>query len=166
VIEFSGTGGEGLGVRLEDDEADLLRRLTAEMRSLVAHESADDPVSKRLFPDAYEDERASAAYKELVGNELMRTKIDALDTMLATLGERGAVQVTLPPDARDAWLTAITDMRLAIGARLEVDEVSMARDLDPDDPASAPMAILHWLGWVQERMLDASSLEQDGETWS
>jgi hypothetical protein len=166
VIEFSRAPGDGVAVRLDDDEADLLRRLTAEMRSFLARESADDPVSKRLFPDAYEDERESAAYKELVGSELVRTKIGALDTMSAALGARGAVQVTLPPDERDAWLTAITDMRLAIGTRLEVDEGTMARDLDPDDPASASMAILHWLGWVVERMLAASSDEQNGETWS
>ena len=45
-------------------------------------------------------------------------------------------------------------MRLALGVRLEVSEEDMGREPDPDDPNAPAFAVLHWLGWLQETMVE------------
>jgi hypothetical protein len=49
----------------------------------------------------------------------------------------------------------LTDLRLAIGTRLDVTEEKMSDDIDPDDPEAAALSVLHWLGWVQGTILEA-----------
>ena len=142
-------------MRLDEAEAALLRRLTGELRALLStsSESPNDPVNRRLFPDAYERDDDSRAYRELVGRELLSTKLHALDQMASTLGDEGDVATTLSSDDTEAWLTSLTDMRLAIGTRLDVDEETMSADIDPADESFSPLWVLHWLGWVQESIL-------------
>jgi hypothetical protein len=67
-------------------------------------------------------------------------------------GDQGVT--TLSPEEGEAWVRALTDMRLAIGTRLDVTEETMSTEPDPDDPSAAPLQILHWLGWLQESILD------------
>ena len=151
MIELSRADDSSIALRLDEAEADLLRNLSRELRSLLVA-SEEDAVARRLFPDAYEREEDSRAYRELVDEELLRAKLDAVDRVTATLGSG---DTTRPLSSEDvtAWLTTLTDMRLALGTRLDVDEAKMRADLDPNDGSSAPMAILHWLGWVQESIL-------------
>ncbi|CAN5641562.1 DUF2017 domain-containing protein [soil metagenome] len=152
-----------LGVHLDEVEADLLRRLTSEMRALLRADPAGDPVTRRLFPDAYEDERASNEYRELIGDDLRAAKVSALDIVHTDLGVKGAANLELSQEGVGAWLTTLTDLRLAIGTRLDVDERAMQEELELDDPAEATaMFALHWLGWVQESMLEAE-LDTSGE---
>jgi hypothetical protein len=69
------------------------------------------------------------------------------------LGRRGPVSTTLSSEEAEMWLTFLTDVRLAIGTRLEVTEELMGADIDPDDPDAAAVSVLHWLGWLQEMTL-------------
>ncbi len=142
-------------VKLDSQEADLMRRLVAEMRSLLQEETREDPAFARLFPDAYESPEDARAFRELVGDELQMEKLRTLDAMEGTLGKKGAVDETLAREQAQAWLTALTDMRLTLGTRLEVSEETMAADIDPDDPNAPMLAVLHWLGWLQESLLKA-----------
>lgn len=145
---------EGVSVHLEEQEADLLRQLLGEMATLLEVDIRADPVNKRLFPDAYESEEDSESYRELVGDELRTAKVDTLKKVLLTLGEKGPVDTTIPKQDVGDWLTVLTDIRLAIGTRNQVTEEKMAEELDPDDPEAAAMLVLHWLGWVQESLLE------------
>ena len=147
--------GEGLEVHLEGDEAEILRRLIAEMQMLLQAEIPADPVNQRLFPQAYEDPADNSAYDELIGDELRKTKKLAAHKVLQRLGERGELHDTIPQDEVDAWLTLATDLRLAIGTRLGVTEDLMAEDVDADSPDAQAYAVLHWLGWLQESMIAA-----------
>jgi hypothetical protein len=54
------------------------------------------------------------------------------------------------------WLRTINDIRLTIGTRLEVDETKMAAELDERDPEAPALAVLHWLGWLQESFLESA----------
>jgi hypothetical protein len=79
-----------------------------------------------------------------------------LDAVSTSLGDRGGDRgsdVDIEGDALQAWLAALTDIRLAIGTRLEVDEEMMAADIDDSDPDARALAVLHWLGWIQEGIL-------------
>lgn len=144
----------GIRVQLEEQEADLLRQLLGEMATLLEVDIRDDPVNKRLFPDAYESKEDSESYRELVGDELRTAKVDTLKKVLQTLGEEGPVDTTIPKEDVGDWLTVLTDIRLAIGTRNEVTEEKMAEELDTDDPEAAAMLVLHWLGWLQESLLE------------
>ncbi len=143
----------GARLLLDATETELLRRLTGELRALLARGRPDrDPVLDRLFPDAYEDAANEAAYQELVGDDLTKHKLAALDTVSTSLGRKKS-DVAIEGDDIHAWLACLTDLRLAIGTRLDVDEDRMAADIDPRDPDAQSLAILHWLGWVQESLL-------------
>ena len=158
--EVGSEPGGKLRISLEDYEADLLRGLTKEMEQLLEAEIEVDPVYQRLFPDAYEDDEAAATYRELVGSELRTGKLTALDTVKKTLGESGAAESGLSPQEAEHWLTVLTDMRLAIGTRMDVTEERMAATIDLDDPDAPALSVLHWLGWLQESVLGAMAQAQ------
>jgi hypothetical protein len=147
---------EGIRSRFDEDEARLLRELLKEMKLLLeADIPHTDTVKQRLFPDAYDDPERSAEYRELVGGDLLQEKLAALHTVNERLGRRGSVETSIPDEEVTAWLTLLTDLRLAIGTRLEVDDETMEEDLDPNDPKAPALSVLHWLGWVQGSMLEA-----------
>lgn len=150
--------GEGsVDLRFSADEAELLRRLLQEMELLLDAGHDADPVVGRLFPNAYETEEEESAYRQLVGDELMTRKREGIRTARTTLAAEGEVETRLSEEEADAWLALLTDLRLAIGTRLDVTEEKMAADIDPDDPDAAALSVLHWLGWVQGTILEAIS---------
>jgi hypothetical protein len=152
VADFR-SASNGATLVLDEVEAAVLRQLTAEMRALlVGTHQRDDPVWDRLFPKAYEQADDQAAYDDLIGDDLTKHKLDALDTVSTALGE-GAAEVTLTGEDVGTWLACLTDLRLAIGVRLDVDEDRMATDVDPQDPEGQALTVLHWLGWLQEGLL-------------
>jgi Domain of unknown function (DUF2017) len=144
----------GVKLRLKEHEAQLVRELASEMRTLLdADIPRSDPVVGRLFPDAYEASPDALAYRELVEDDLRGTKKRARALVEEKLGDRGSVSTTLSAEETDMWLAFLTDVRLAIGTRLEVTEDRMGADIDPDDPDAAALSVLHWLGWLQEMTL-------------
>jgi hypothetical protein len=148
--------GEGsVTIRFSEDEAELLRRLLAEMETLLASGSDRDPVVGRLFPRAYEKKEEEESYRSLVGDELVSAKKANLRSAGDMLGREGAAEAALSEDEAEAWLALLTDLRLAIGTRLDVTEEKMSDDIDSDDPEAAALSVLHWLGWVQGTILEA-----------
>ena len=149
-----GTGDE-LRVHLEPGETEVLRQLIDELLDLLLTGETEDRVARRLFPDAYASAEDTAAFNELVSDQLRREKIKALQEMSNDLG-RGENEVfVLSRESSEIWLTALTDLRLALGTRLGMTEQRMAADFDPEDPQAPWLAVLHWLGWMQESMLEA-----------
>lgn len=145
---------EGVEIRLERDEARLLRELLDEMETLLeADLPREEPVTGRLFPQAYQDPDDDAKYRDLVGNELRAEKLQAVQTVREQLRERGGVRATIAPGQVTPWLTLLTDLRLAIGTRLDITEEKMSSEPAPGDPEAPALAVLHWLGWVQESLL-------------
>jgi hypothetical protein len=147
--------GDGAVVQLDADEAGALRRLIADMKILVTHEDRSDPALERLYPNAYEDPEDERSYRELVGTDLQTEKVRALDTLAATLGGDGPVQTELDAEETQSWLSALTDMRLTLGVRLGITEDLQSEDVDPEDPDALTWSLLHWLGWLQEQLLEA-----------
>ena len=163
-MRFTNVSDEGLRIELERDEAELLRRLIAELRLLLEAEVPDsDVVKKRLFPPAYEDTEDADEFRSLVGDDLHAAKVEALRSVSERLGPSGALVSSIPPDETTAWLILLTDLRLAIGTRMDVDEAKMEEELDPEDPEAAAMSVMHWLGWVQESMLTALGQPQPAQ---
>lgn len=141
-------------LKLRAYERELLNHLLAEMRVLLEADLPKvDPVTARLFPDAYQMEDEQAAYDELVGDQLRRDKLSALDSVQKCIDGEGALDLKLSEEDANLWLTVANDLRLAIGTRLQVTEETMERDIDESDPEAPALSTLHWLGWLQESLL-------------
>jgi hypothetical protein len=156
----------GLEASLDDIKtlADL-ERLGADV------EPPDDPVLRRLLPDAYpDDEAASRDFRRYTQDGLVARKYDAARTALATLvpseseepeamAQAADDQLTLvlTDDEARAWLGALNDVRLALGTRLgvEQDDDEMWAALADDDPRATVHQVYSWLGWLQETLVRA-----------
>jgi hypothetical protein len=153
MVAFTPNGSGGARLILDDAESDLIARLADELRNiLTTAPNTDDPVIERLFPAAYEDPTEQTAFDDLIGDDLVTHKLASLEAVSGGLGDNGS-EIDLEGDTLHAWLAALTDLRLAIGTRLDVDEDTMAAELDPDHPDARSFAVLHWLGWIQEGIL-------------
>jgi len=144
--------GSGAVVVLDKSERRLLGDLIDSMLELLDNGGRDDPAVERLFPDAYGSEAEARAWHDLVGDELQRNKVSSLRSVKGALKHR---RIELDEAEMQMWLSALNDVRLAIGARLEVTEEMMGAELARDDPRAPTLAVMHWLGWLQESMLRA-----------
>jgi hypothetical protein len=155
----------------ENDGSDPLAELFTEGPS----EPPSDPVLQRLFPNAYGDpdkpddgsdeaaqQRAlSAEFRRFTENDLRaRKRDDALAVIrsldaLTPAGDQAAV-LRLAAEESRRWLGALNDLRLAIGARLEVRDDDEADELYrlPDSDPRKPMVMAYlWLGALQETLV-------------
>jgi alkanesulfonate monooxygenase SsuD/methylene tetrahydromethanopterin reductase-like flavin-dependent oxidoreductase (luciferase family) len=152
-------GGGEVSVSFSAEETDLLRRLLSEYMELL--ESTPDPEDAgraRLFPAAsLDDEDVARQFKELAESDLDKLKKNNVTIARDSLGDIGAWRGTLTEEQKEAWLVLLTDLRLVIGSREGVTEEVMERSLDPNDPAQWPLAVLHYLGALQESLVRAIS---------
>lgn len=94
-------------------------------RSAAAELDRDDPVVRRLLPDAFmDDPEGSAEFRRLSGGVVRDTKVAAIDSVLADLAllqeQDGGLAV--PEERAVSWLTALNDARLALGTLLAIGE--------------------------------------------
>ena len=146
------TGDGSFALRLSEEERALLRVLPVELRSLL-EARPDDPGLRRLFPPAYDDEQDEAAYRELMGSELLDGRRRALDVLAET-----AKAERLTGEQAQAWLTALNDLRLVLGTRLDVSDESLLQVAE-DDPRAPELALYAYLSWLQEQLVEALSSE-------
>ncbi|HYN74717.1 MAG TPA: DUF2017 domain-containing protein [Candidatus Limnocylindria bacterium] len=151
---------EQLIVLLEPDGADAhdqLDPLAALVGIGTATQTPDDPALARLLPDAYgDDAEASSEFRRYTELSLREQKQANAELARETLS--GAGRDDLGPDALDAWLRSLNDLRLALGTRLEVTEDLEAEWaelelLDDDDPRRVMHHVYDWLGFLQGTLL-------------
>ncbi|QHC57232.1 DUF2017 family protein [Rathayibacter sp. VKM Ac-2760] len=156
--------------RFDREEAGILRHLAGEMLELLdrgtAEEARNDPALARLLPDAYRDDAdAAAEFRRFTAPDLAGRKMDdaraitaALDAGEGTGHDRvfaglGEVTVRLEPPQALSWLRGLTDMRLALAARLGIVDTD---DVEPaDETGQAIRAVYDWLGSVQDGLVRA-----------
>jgi len=138
-------------LRLSDGERALLRRLPAELLALLSADP-DDPALRRLRPSAYEDDpEAEDEYQRLMEGELEAGRREALQ-LLAETADRDR----LTAEELDAWLRALTDLRLTLGTRLDVTEEVYERAIDPRNPEAYELSVFAYLSWLQEQAVEAA----------
>ncbi|AJP02214.1 hypothetical protein TU94_12685 [Streptomyces cyaneogriseus subsp. noncyanogenus] len=157
----------------EDAPGDPLAELFADGPS----EPPSDPVLRRLFPDAYtdpgqapasareaEERRAhSAEFRRYTENDLRAGKRDnalavvrSLDALAAEAAGEGGAVLRLSAQESRRWLGALNDLRLAIGARLEIadeDDTDLLYRLPDEDPRKPMVMAYLWLGGLQETLV-------------
>ena len=135
-------------VRLPAPERALLANLVGQLRDLL-QVTTDDPSLRRLFPTAYHDDaERDREYQQLVRDELLERRLAALDTVDATAEARELDGAQL-----SAWLTALNDLRLVLGTRLDVQEDQEA--IDEDHPDAPAMAVYGYLSGLLDDVVDA-----------
>jgi hypothetical protein len=175
---FAPVRGGGAAIGLDEVEISILRTLVTQLLELVgpgngpaAGEDSDplaelfaegptkppdNPALARLFPSAYEDPEDASDFRRFTENDLRaRKRGDAL-AVLRTLDGRGPL-IELTADEARQWLGTLNDVRLSVGALLEVteDESDGLHALPDDDPRKPLMIAFQWFGLLQESLLDA-----------
>ena len=140
--------GDRILVLLGDDERDLVADLAGQFHAVVADD--DDPALARLYPTAYVDDRERQDdYASLVHDDLVRTRLDAADVVLAT-----AHSESLDDDELASWMQVLNGLRLLLGTRLDVSEED---GFDPDAPDASQRALLAWLGFLLEEAVGSAA---------
>ncbi|MGI3780012.1 MAG: DUF2017 domain-containing protein [Janthinobacterium lividum] len=126
-----------------------------------APEVPDDPVLRRLFPNAYpHDADASSDFRRFTERGLRTTKVTDAHVVLEDLAatEAGSVDLRVRPDHVEAWLRTLTSVRIAVATRLGITDAESADELaqlDESDPRSYMISVYDWLGFAQETMVGA-----------
>jgi hypothetical protein len=140
----------------DPNEAATLSILASQVNSLLedrgSHE--DDPAIVRLLPDAYPDDaEASAEFRRFTADDLAGRKASNARQIVADLataaGATSATTVKVDAQAAQAWVRSLTDIRLAMAARLGIETDD---DLGSGDPQL--LDLYDWLGFVQGSLVD------------
>ena len=145
--------GDQVIVDLPDDEQQILAHVLVQLRELVMGET--DPVLRRLRPAARpDDDEAETAYREMVDNDLLRSRLEAIETV-----EAGVGGTALDDEGISAWLHSLNALRLVLGERLDVDLVGhdALQDLPDSDDRVGVFALYEWLGWLLEQLVAAAA---------
>lgn len=117
-----------------------------------------DATLSRLLPDFVAgqpgraaDPSANGALRSLHEPEIIDAKIAAAQHLLDTLPNGGGRLELTEADA-NAWIAAVNDLRLALGAMLGVGPELPDR-LPPGDPMAAHLDVYQWLTVLQEYLV-------------
>ena len=164
-----------------------LLELLGEGASQISHESdpflhlvgfganelpPDDPVLRRLLPNAYDDPEASAEFRRYTEHGLREKKrAHALTIYEALLPqdeewnadnpiERGSIEIEIKEIQIMDWLSGINDLRLALAVRLGIEKSDGSTQqryelMKESDPMKAVYAVYNWLGSIQQSLIEA-----------
>ena len=162
-------------LRLEPVERMLLLSLCEQIIELVSPDAVDpdadplavavgidvdtptpeDPVLLRLFPEAYDQDRAASSdFRRFTERDLRQTKMNhaqAVQDCLERSGEKVLFALALGP----SWLGFLNDVRLALGERIGIDDEfhDEVADLAEDDPRLAMVGVYDWLTFLQDSLV-------------
>ena len=115
-------------LHFETEERELLIRLMGELRELLTGPE-DNPLIVRLFPEAYpDDEEKEAEYQRLMREELVESRLAAIDSVTETLGPDGPA--LLSEGEIFSFLQSINAIRLVLGSMLGITDEESADDAD------------------------------------
>ena len=135
-------------LRLPTHERTLLRSLRGQLEELLGR--GDDPAVGRLFPPAYEnDPERQSEYESLVRGDLTAQRRKALEVVESTLDAD-----QLDEEQLTAWLSALNDLRLVLGTKLDVSEEMDIETIEDDHPDAQLYAIYYYLGWLEEQVVE------------
>jgi hypothetical protein len=138
---------------MSDRERDAVRTFTGQLRVLLTSENpSSDPAVARLFPPALPDDDVlgNLEYEQHHGDELLLSKLEALDTVDRTLD-----RAELTEDELLAWLGSLNSIRLVVGTRLGVTEESTEKDFSGDERDAEMFQLYGYLTWLQGWVIEA-----------
>lgn len=201
---FKREDSENLTITFTSQEAHVLINLTEQLLELLgegdgqshqvdpllhlvgisnADSLPDDPVLRRLLPNAYTDEKAAGEFRRYTEHGLReKKKAHALTIYEALLPQdeewsgdtpldKGFLTISLAATESMAWLGGLNDLRLALAVRLGIgtdindktrtttesaEPIHQKYELMVDsDPMKAVYSVYSWIGWLQQSLLEA-----------
>ena len=147
----------------------------------------EDPVLRRLFPDAYEDSTSSSEFRRYTEYGLREkkkahariiyqalTSKDEIDEIAPGQKpmDKGSFKLIINSAELLDWLSGLNDLRLALAVRLGIGEGRKeGMNIDTkaihnkyelmleSDPMKAVYAVYSWIGWLQQGLLEEISPE-------
>jgi len=156
MIPFASTGGVCTAI-FTQDEGTILASLAGQVAELIEQAPTGDPALGRLLPHAYPDDPAAQAeFRRLTGGDLTARKAANARVIVEAFGAgHWPREVVLEPSDAVRWARALTDIRLVLADRLDLDDDGM-----PADGADeAMLAVYNWLGGVQDSLVRALDAE-------
>ena len=140
----------------------------------------EDPVLRRLFPNAYQDEQEASEFRRYTEHGLREKKrahaflireslsesgkIDEIEWSDVNSPDRSLIELIMNDGEASAWLGGLNDLRLALAVRLGIGEKNPAGEseerstsfelMTDSDPMKAVYSVYSWLGWVQQSLLE------------
>ncbi|WIB77179.1 DUF2017 family protein [Curtobacterium sp. MCPF17_002] len=144
---------DGVHLGMSSGERSVLTSLTEQLQQVLAGELASDPVSARMFPDAYPgDADASAEFRRWTESDLVAQKTTNASTVHAW--STGARDGAFGPEDEQAWLRCLTDLRLTIADRLGIVDSATEERSYSSDAGVGLRDVYDWLGYVQEHLIE------------
>ncbi|MYR06047.1 DUF2017 family protein [Gordonia sp. SID5947] len=124
-----------------------------------------DATLGRLLPDFHRPDQDRELTADVVNGDvngalrsvhephIIDAKMAAAQVVLDTLPQGGG-DLALTEDQAMEWLTALNDVRLALGAMLGISE-DTPDQLPPDHPHAAHLDVYHWLTVMQELLVES-----------
>lgn len=123
-----------------------------------------DETTRRLLPDFYRPDESgeavpvdvdnlNAALRGLHEPEIISAKRLAAQQVMDTVPEQGG-RFELTEDQANSWIAAVNDIRLALGAMLQIGPDGPDR-LQPGDPMAGQVGVYQWLTVLQEYLVVA-----------
>jgi hypothetical protein len=138
--------GDHIALRFERGEAATLAALpgylAAALRARAAPRMADDAATDREL-------------RALLDAELAARRAERFSGFLHRVGGVPAAggELLLTMEEAEQWLALLTDLRLALAARLDIRDDQWGRDLDPRRPPTKEHAIYFYLSGLQGMLL-------------
>ena len=149
----------GFRVNLDPDEREVLLGLLGQMRDLLVAAPADTPHLRRLFPTAYPtDPEADAEYQRLMREELVGSRLAAMETVSAVLDPAAAPREVTAGDLT-ALMTSMNSLRLVLGTICNVGEDDDLAGVTPEHPQFAELQAYGYLSYLVDACVDALSAD-------
>ena len=133
----------------------MLTQLASQVAELLETraDTSPDAALKRLLPEAYRgDPEAAAEFRRFTSDDLAGRKVANARVLMESVRDAAAAtsatRVTLDAAEAQAWIRALTDIRLSIGARLGIETDDAV--LDQGEPM---VEVYNWLGFAQESLV-------------
>ena len=165
MIPFS-RDGDLVTARLTDAETTVLAALAGQLVDLLEQRAAESPVDvllaqlgiggasappldpalARLLPDAYRgDQEAASEHRQLTELSLLERKVGNARAVIESLSDPGV----LTEGQVQSWLRTLTDLRLTLAARLQIET-----DDDEGIGDDAMLGVYDWLGYLQGSLIE------------
>lgn len=127
-------------------------------------ETPEDPALARLFPDAYEGSEEASQFRRVTEQGLLNRKLQDAVEVSSALGlgalpsadedqEPDPIEVEINEAALPSWVRTLTSLRLAIAARLGLEEEADHARLFADDETRGTVLVYDWLAAIIDSLL-------------
>jgi hypothetical protein len=145
-------------VNLDAEERAVLVGMVGQLRDLLLASPADTPQLRRLFPTTYaHDPEADAEYQRLMREELVGSRLAAMETVTTTLAPTVPGAPELSQEELSALLTSMNSLRLVLGTICDVGEDDDPSDITPDHPLFAELQAYAYLSYLVDAAVTALS---------